>query len=134
MAIKVTLVRLSSLTVYLSIEKHPYVLILCRCLEERYKFVWQGRLCGYLRVNCQNRGYQRAVTVTALTWTRRHNFHECYEEFYIFFIVCRGYLCPLFSNNHTFSPPPRSFKKIFNPPLPNIILPNPECSYANCFG
>ena len=32
------------------------------------------------------------------------------------------------------SPLPPSFKKIFNPPLPNIILSNSEGSYADCFG
>ena len=42
-------------------------------------------------------------------------------------IVRRGYLSPPFQ----IIPP--AFKKILNPPLPNIILPNPESSYADCF-
>ena len=44
-----------------------------------------------------------------------------------------------YSSQRVFIPPPFQiisppFKKIFNPPLPNDILPNPECSYTDCFG
>ena len=46
----------------------------------------------------------------------------------------RVFIPPPFSNNTTFfDPPPPTLKKSLIP-LPNIILPNPERSYADCFG
>ena len=52
-------------------------------------------------------------------------------------LLPREYLSPSFLNNSSFFwfSPPHPLKKYLTPPfLPSIILPNLECSCADCFG
>ena len=67
----------------------------------------------------QNKDYKNNTTLPTYLWHSSQ----------------RVFIPPFFDSLPPLPPPPHPLKKIFNPPPPflNIILPNPKCSYADCF-